>query len=85
MMLMFWNELLMDDISLNPWWMMKQKWNVWLNSWWMLTQLWNVDRVLDECWNDDENVNGIQDRWPSCDWWLASANDMHDGWLSCDC
>jgi hypothetical protein len=60
MMLMFWNDLLMDDILLNPWWMMRQRWNVWLNFWWMLQRLWNVDWVLDECWNDDENVNVLK-------------------------
>jgi hypothetical protein len=32
MMLMLWNDLLMDNILLNPWWMMKQRWNVLLNS-----------------------------------------------------
>jgi hypothetical protein len=36
MMLMLWNDLLMNDILLNPWWMMKRWWNVWLNSWRML-------------------------------------------------
>jgi len=60
MMLMFWNDLLMDDILLNPWWRMKQWWNVWLNSWRMLKQLWNVNRILDECWNDDKNVNVLK-------------------------
>jgi hypothetical protein len=59
-MLMFWNDLVMDDILLNPWWRMKQRWNVWLNSWRMLKHLWNVDRILDECWNDDKNVNVLK-------------------------
>jgi len=39
MVLMFWNDLLMDDILLNPWWMMRRRWNVWLNSWRMLKRL----------------------------------------------
>jgi hypothetical protein len=42
--------------------MMKQQWSAWLNSWWLLKRLWNVDRVLDECWDDDENVNVL--KWP---------------------
>jgi hypothetical protein len=42
--------------------MMKRRWSVWLNSWWSLKRLQNVDRVLDECWNNDENVNVI--KWP---------------------
>jgi hypothetical protein len=46
-MLMLWNDLLMGDILLDPWWMMKRWWNVWLNSRWMLWRLWNADRVLD--------------------------------------
>ena len=49
-----------DDILLNPWWMMKQQWSVWLNSWWLSKRLWNVDWVLDECWDDDENVNVLK-------------------------
>jgi hypothetical protein len=51
-----------DDILLNPWWMMKQQWSVRLNSWGLSKWLWNVDRVLDECWDDDENVNVL--KWP---------------------
>ena len=51
-----------DDILLNLWWMMKWRWSVWLNSWWLSKWLWNVDRVLYECWNDDENVNIL--KWP---------------------
>jgi hypothetical protein len=43
--------------------MMKRQWSVWLNSWWWLLKwLWNVDRVLVECWNNNENVN-VQ-KWP---------------------
>jgi len=49
-----------DDILLNPWWMMKQQWSVRLNSWRLSKRLWNVDRVLDECWVDDENVNVLK-------------------------
>jgi len=51
-----------DDLLLNPCWMMKRWWSVWLNSRWLLKWLWNVDRVLDECWNNDENVNVL--KWP---------------------
>ena len=40
MMLMFWNDLLMDDILLNPWWTMKRWWNVWSSSWWILKWWW---------------------------------------------
>jgi hypothetical protein len=40
--------------------MMKPRWSVWLNSWWLLKRLWNVDRVLVECWNNDENVNVLK-------------------------
>jgi hypothetical protein len=47
-MLMFWNDLLMDD-------MMK----CWLNSWWMLKRWWNVDWILDEWWNDDEMLTEL--------------------------
>jgi len=42
--------------------MMKQQWSVRLNSWGLSKWLWNVDRVLDECWDDDENVNVL--KWP---------------------
>jgi hypothetical protein len=41
---------------------MKRQWSVWLNSWWLLKWLWNVDEVLDECWNNNENVNVL--KWP---------------------
>ena len=40
--------------------MMKQRWSVWLKSWWLSKRLWNVDRVLVECWNNDENVNVLK-------------------------
>ena len=60
MMFMFWNDLLINDLLLNPCWMMKWRWSVWLNSGWLLKWLWNVDRVLDECWNNDENVNVLK-------------------------
>jgi hypothetical protein len=56
--------------------MMKRQWSVWLNSWWLSKQLWNVDRVLDECWNDDDNVNVL--KWPVwCGsiivlWWILN-------------
>jgi hypothetical protein len=42
--------------------MMKRRWSVWLNSWWLSRRLCNVDQVLDECWNNDENVNVL--KWP---------------------
>jgi hypothetical protein len=51
-----------DDILLNPWWLMKQQWSVRLNSWGLSKRLWNIDRVLNECWVDDENVNVL--KWP---------------------
>ena len=41
---------------------MKRWWNVWLNSGWLSKWIWNADRVLDECWNNDENVNFL--KWP---------------------
>jgi len=49
-----------NDLLLNPCWMMKRRWSVWWNSGWLLKWLWNVDRVLDECWNNDENVNVLK-------------------------
>jgi len=85
----------------------------------MLKWLWNVDQVLNECWNDDENVNVLKwlvwggyiimlwwilnQLWDvnwavmklgcwrmsnqlwnvDCDWWLASANGIRDGWPGC--
>jgi hypothetical protein len=42
--------------------MRKWRWSVGLNSLWLSKQLWNVDRVLDECWNNDENVRVL--KWP---------------------
>jgi hypothetical protein len=42
--------------------MMKRRWSVWLNSWWLSRRLCNVDQVLDECLNNDENVNVL--KWP---------------------
>jgi hypothetical protein len=39
---------------------MKRRWSVWLNSWWLLNRLGNVDRVLVECWNNDENINVLK-------------------------
>jgi hypothetical protein len=53
---------------INPCWMMKWQWSVWLNSGWLLRWLWNVDRVLDECWNNDENVNVL--KWPVWDGYI---------------
>ena len=49
-----------DDILLNPYWMMKWWRRVWLNSGWLSKWLWNVDWILDECWNNDENVNVLK-------------------------
>jgi hypothetical protein len=40
--------------------MMKPRWSVWLNSWWLSIRLWNVDRVLVDCWNNEENVNVLK-------------------------
>jgi len=40
--------------------MKNQWWSVWLNSWWLSKRLWNVDKVLVECWNNDENVNVLK-------------------------
>jgi hypothetical protein len=51
-----------DDILLNPCWMIKRRWSVWLNYWWLSNRLGNVDRVLVECWNNEENVNVL--KWP---------------------
>jgi hypothetical protein len=51
-----------DNILLNPCWMMKRRWSVWLNFGWLLKWRWNVNRVLNECWNNDENVNAL--KWP---------------------
>ena len=42
--------------------MMKRQWSVWLKSWWLSKWLRNVNRVLVECWNNDENVNVL--KWP---------------------
>jgi len=56
--------------------MMKWRWSVWLNSWWLSKRLWNVDRILDECWNNDENVSVL--KWPIWGgyimvlWWLLN-------------
>jgi hypothetical protein len=49
-----------DDVLLNSCWMMKRWWRVWLNSRWLSKWLWNVDRILDECWNNDKNVNVLK-------------------------
>jgi hypothetical protein len=56
--------------------MMKRWWSVWLNSWWLSKWLWNVEQVLDECWNNDENVNVL--KWPIWGgyiivlWWILN-------------
>jgi len=48
--------------------MMKRQWSIWLNSGWLSKWLWNVNRVLDECWNNDENVNVL--KWPVWDGYI---------------
>jgi hypothetical protein len=40
--------------------MMKRWWSVWLSSWWLSKRLWNVDWVIDECWDNDKNVNVLK-------------------------
>jgi hypothetical protein len=52
----------------------------------MLNWLWNVDPVLDEFWNDDEMLieflMNVETTMKCClSWWLASPNDIRDGWL----
>jgi hypothetical protein len=56
--------------------MMKRRWSVWLNFLWLSKRLWNVNRVFDECWNNEENVNVL--KWPIWGgyiivlWWILN-------------
>ena len=76
LMFMFWNDLLVMIFYLNPCCKRKRRRRVGLNSWWLLKQLWNVERVLDECWNNDENVRVL--KWPIWGehlielWWILN-------------
>ena len=73
----YWN----DDENANV-----LKWPIWdgyiIMLRWILNRLWDVDwgvmklgywRMSNQLWN----VN--------CDFWLASANGIRDGWSGCDC
>jgi len=48
----------------------------WINSWWLSKRLWNVEQVLDECWNNGENVRVL--KWPIWGehlielWWILN-------------
>lgn len=65
-----------DDMLLNP--CCKKKWRrrVGLNSWWLSKWLWNVEQVLNECWNNGENVRVLN--WPFWGehlielWWILN-------------